>query len=276
MQLCPDEFTYSTLIDGYVKQHDLNNALRLFKEMVSKKCKPNIVTYTSLIDGYCRQGNTCRAENLFREMQSHGLVPNVITYSILIGGFCKGSKLAKAASIFEEMLMNKCVPNDVTFNYLVNGFTNNASNMTSEREIGTEKHEYPVFLKLFKRMISDGLSSKKSVYNCIFICLCQHRMLTTAFKLREKMISRYILDDPFTFVALLHGICLEGKSREWKDVISCNLSEQDIDIAVRYSKLLDMYLPDGISSDASFILHRLVDDFKIKDHEANRLKVSMS
>ncbi|KNA04555.1 hypothetical protein SOVF_198620 [Spinacia oleracea] len=274
-RISPDIFTYSTLIDGCVKQRDLDNALRIFREMVENKHKPNVVTYTSLINGYCRQGDTFGAEKTFKEMQCHGLAPNVITYSILVGGFCKGGNLVKAVSTFEGMLINKCTPNDVTFNYLVNGFTNAVSAAISEKENGSEKHESSVFLELFKRMISDGLPPRKAVYNCILICLCHHRMRTTALQLTQKYVNRNILEESFVFVALLHGICLEGRSKEWRNLITYKLNEQEIPISLRYSKLLDMHLPKGLSPDVSFILHQLAEDCKFNSHEKEHRTASV-
>jgi pentatricopeptide repeat protein len=38
----PDVFTYTTLIDGYVKQHDLDGALKMLGLMVKERCKPNV------------------------------------------------------------------------------------------------------------------------------------------------------------------------------------------------------------------------------------------
>ncbi|KAJ0006801.1 hypothetical protein Pint_30089 [Pistacia integerrima] len=266
----PDEFTFSTIIDGYVKQHDLSSALRMFGKMVKQKCKPNVVTYTALINGFCRIGDSDRAERTFKAMQSCGLVPNVVTYTIIIGSFCKQGRVAKATSFFELMLMNKCIPNDVTFNYLVNGFTNNAPNVVSTNE--SEDDNKPIFLEFFGRMISDGWGHKAAAYNAILICLCCHGMVKTALQLHDKMVIKGFLQDPVSFAALLFGVCLEGRSKEWKNIIPCNLNEQELQIAVKYLQSLKQYLLRGMTSEVALCFHNLVEDLKSQDQKLDDYK----
>ncbi|KAL5823192.1 hypothetical protein ACOSQ4_021092 [Xanthoceras sorbifolium] len=261
----PDEFTYSTIIDGYVKQHDLDNALRMFGEMVKKKCKPNVVTYTALINGFFRIGDSDRAEKTFKDMQSCGLVPNVVTYTIIIGSFSKQGRLAKAASFFELMLTNNCIPNDVTFNYVVNGFTNNAPNAVSISE--SEESNKSIFLEFFGRMMSDGWSCRAAAYDSILICLCCYGMVKTALQLHGKMASKGFLQDPVSFAALLYGVCLEGRSKDWKNIIPCDLNEQELQIALKYAQCLDQYLPQGMAAEASLILQTLVEDHKSQNQK---------
>ncbi|XP_012453144.1 pentatricopeptide repeat-containing protein At1g52620-like [Gossypium raimondii] len=192
----PDAFIYVTLVDGFIRDGDLHEAkelfdimigegmdpgvvrynamikggaLRMFKQMVKRKCNPNVVTYTSLINGFCRNGDLSTAEKAFKEMQSCGLEPNVVTYTIPTGSFCKEGKLAKAVFYFELMLSIKCIPNEVTFNYIVNGFTNSPSAVLDNQCL--EKRS--LFLESYNMIISDGLVQRAAVYNSILLCLCR-------------------------------------------------------------------------------------------------------
>ena len=261
--LRPDEFTYTTIIDGYVKLSDLNGALGVFCDMVKRKCRPNVVTYTALINGFCRKGEFSRAETLLREMQTYGLVPNVVTYSIFIGTFCKDNKIARAASFFEEMLLQKCPPNDVTFHYLINGLTNSISLPDSMSKSGIQEYSESALLNVFINMVSDGWDYRTSAYNAIIFCLCKHQMLTKGLELRDKMLQKGCSPDSITFLFLLHGICSDGKSREWKSILSCDFQQRELETALAYTKLLDRHINQGASSGVSFILHSLLDDSKI-------------
>ncbi|KAM1011485.1 hypothetical protein ACFX2C_046821 [Malus domestica] len=157
----PGEFAYSTIIDGCVKQHNLDATLSFFELIVKQGCKPNVVTKTSLIYGFCHKGDSCGDE---------------------------GNR-AKAASFFELMLKNKCIPNDVTFHYLVNGFTNNEPGAIPKEVNESQQNEKSICLGVFRRMISDGWFQKAAVYNSIIICLCHHGMGKTAIQLCEKKIQ---------------------------------------------------------------------------------------
>ncbi|GJV98142.1 pentatricopeptide repeat-containing protein, partial [Tanacetum coccineum] len=253
-----DEFIYSTIIDGYVKQHDMDGALGIFSQMVKQNCKPNVVTYTSLIKGFCQKGDTISAEKFLKEMKFRGLMPNVVTYSILLGSYCKIGNLSKAASFFEQTLMNKCNPNDVTFHYLVNGFRE----YEKSKEINEDKNS--MFLDINRKMILDGWSPRVAVYSTIVVCLCLHGMLSISLQLSDKMA---IKDCPIVFAALLYGIYLEGRAKEWNSIISCNLNEPELLVAVKYTSFFQQYRPQGAISEASLILQGLVEECKFKHHK---------
>ncbi|KAJ6426951.1 hypothetical protein OIU84_022533 [Salix udensis] len=265
----PDEFTYSTIIDGYVKQNDLRSALKLFGQMVKQKYKPNVVTYTSLINGFCRTGDSSRAEKTFEAMRSSGLKPNVVTYTILIGCFCKEGKISKASSFFELMLLNRCIPNDVTFNYLINGLTNNVATAISNKANESLEIKASLMMDFFRTMISDGWEQRAAAYNSVLICLCHHKMVNVAMQLRDKMTSKGIFPDPVSFAALLYGLCLEGRSNEWKNTISCKLNEREHQIAVNYSQKLNQFLPQGLTSEALKIFHTLLEGVEPHIQEDN-------
>ncbi|KAJ6714791.1 RESPIRATORY COMPLEX I CHAPERONE (CIA84) putative [Salix viminalis] len=265
----PDEFTYSTIIDGYVKQNDLRSALKLFGQMVKQKYMPNVVTYTSLINGFFRTGDSSRAEKTFEAMRSSGLKPNVVTYTILIGCFCKEGKISKASSFFELMLLNRCIPNDVTFNYLINGLTNNVATAISNKANESLEIKASLMMDFFRTMISDGWEQRAAAYNSVLICLCHHKMVNVAMQLRDKMTSKGIFPDPVSFAALLYGLCLEGRSNEWKNSISCKLNEREHQIAVNYSEKLNQLLPQGLTSEALKIFHTLLEGVKPHIQENN-------
>uniref|UniRef100_A0A6N2MDY1 Pentatricopeptide repeat-containing protein n=1 Tax=Salix viminalis TaxID=40686 RepID=A0A6N2MDY1_SALVM len=63
----PNVVTYNTIIDnlanigysivhGFCNLGQLNEATRLFKEMVGKDVMPDTVTFTILVDGLCKEG----------------------------------------------------------------------------------------------------------------------------------------------------------------------------------------------------------------------------
>ncbi|CAN1249835.1 Pentatricopeptide repeat-containing protein At1g52620 [Linum perenne] len=251
----PDEFTYSTVIDGYIKQNDLHGALRMFGQMLKRRCKPNVVTYTSLINGFCRSGDSSTAEATFAEMQLSGLEPNVVTYSILIGCFAKEGKLIKACLYFDRMLFNKCVPNDITFNYLVNGFVNNVA--TVKYEVPLE--EAPLCLQILGCMISDGWEPRDAAHSSVILCLCQYRMVETAIHFCDRMRNKGFVLNPVSFIALLHGICLDGRSQEWRNIMPFNLSGKELRTAITYSQKLNQFLPGGFTAEALNILYSLLE-----------------
>lgn len=273
--ISPDEFTFSTMIDGHVKQHYLNGALMMYGQMLKHNCTPNVVTYTTLINGLCQSGNLFGAEKVFRQMQLNDLLPNVVTYSTLIGGFCKVGELRKAACLFDQMLIRKCIPNEITFHFLGNGFSKGLPVALSNEEDESE-HEESMFLDIYGRMISDGWFPRIASHTSILVCLCLRGMLQSALQFRDKMGSKGCISSSVSFPALLHSICIEGKSQEWRSFISCNLNEPGLHVAKKYSLTFDSYLTSGLTSEASLILQSLVEDYKSDNQSLGRLVVLRS
>jgi len=62
-------------------------ALRLFNEMKTQKCRPNICTYTSLINAFARDGQCEKAEEIFELLQEAGHEPDVYAYNALMEAY---------------------------------------------------------------------------------------------------------------------------------------------------------------------------------------------
>lgn len=272
--LVPDKFTYSTIIDGYVKQQDMATAIKIFRDMEKNKCKPNVVTYTSLINGFCCQGDFSLAEETFKEMQSRDLVPNVVTYTTLIRSFAKeSSTLEKAVYYWELMMTNKCVPNEVTFNCLLQGFVKKTSGRFLGEPDGFNHGQSFLFFEFFHRMKSDGWSDHAAAYNSVLVCLCVHGMVKTACMLQDRMVKKGFSPDPVSFAAILHGFCVVGNSKQWRNMDFRNLDEKGLEVAVRYSRVLEQHLPKAVICEASTILHAMVEKADTKEPEICRISV---
>lgn len=62
-------------------------ALKVFDEMLNRKCKPNICTYTALVNAFAREGLCEKAEEMFEHMQEAGLEPDVYAYNALMEAY---------------------------------------------------------------------------------------------------------------------------------------------------------------------------------------------
>lgn len=62
-------------------------ALKVFDEMKTEKCKPNICTYTALVNAFARDGLCEKAEEIFEELQEAGHEPDVYAYNALMEAY---------------------------------------------------------------------------------------------------------------------------------------------------------------------------------------------
>ncbi|XP_026389165.1 pentatricopeptide repeat-containing protein At1g64583, mitochondrial-like [Papaver somniferum] len=83
---CRYRYAHSdTLCEGGL----VDEALVLFSEMhCDSNTVPNVIVYTSLVNGFCNSGRLNEAKRVFDEMVSRGIFANVTTYTTLIHGHC--------------------------------------------------------------------------------------------------------------------------------------------------------------------------------------------
>ena len=59
-------------------------------------CQPNVVTYSTVIDGLLKEGEVGKAYSLFCVMLQRGISPNVVTCNSIISGMCKAQSMDKS------------------------------------------------------------------------------------------------------------------------------------------------------------------------------------
>ena len=76
-----DEFVVNSLIDMYSKCDSLADARKAFSSMV----KYDVISYNAIIEGYSRQKNLSEALRLFHEMRVRIMHPSLLTFVSLLG-----------------------------------------------------------------------------------------------------------------------------------------------------------------------------------------------
>ena len=64
----PNLITYNSLLDGLVKNNQMNEADRLFHELLKTPIKPDLITFSTLLKGYCKKGNMKKVNEAVSEM----------------------------------------------------------------------------------------------------------------------------------------------------------------------------------------------------------------
>ncbi|XP_059069319.1 pentatricopeptide repeat-containing protein At5g64320, mitochondrial-like [Cryptomeria japonica] len=101
--------------------HEMEKAQKLFKNMLSKGCSPDVVTYNTLIDGLCHSDREIEAFTLISEMENRGHLPDVITYNTLISAFCRTGEMNMVGKILEEMATRDLKLDEVTYTKVIDG-----------------------------------------------------------------------------------------------------------------------------------------------------------
>ncbi|XP_022770219.1 pentatricopeptide repeat-containing protein At1g02060, chloroplastic [Durio zibethinus] len=236
----PDVVTYNTIVDGLCRVGKVGIAHNVVRGMSQKSLdlNPNIVTYTTLVRGYCMKQDIDEALVVFQEMISRGLKPNRITYNTLIKGLSEVHKYDKIKEILEGMGEDgRFIPDTCTFNTIINahcnaGNTDEALNVfkrMSELEVQSDSATYSVIIRSLcqigdfekaeeffdelakkKILLSDvGCTPLVAAYNPMFEYLCSNGKTKKAERVFRQLMKRGRQDPP-AYKTLILGHCKEG------------------------------------------------------------------
>lgn len=115
----PDSITYNTLISFFGRHKDFESVQTMMEQMREDGLDPTVVTYGVVIEAYCSAGELNEAMKLFKDMGMRSKVnPNTVIYNILIDAFSKLGNLQQALSLKEEMKQKMVRTNVETYNAL--------------------------------------------------------------------------------------------------------------------------------------------------------------
>ncbi|XP_042377580.1 pentatricopeptide repeat-containing protein At5g57250, mitochondrial-like isoform X1 [Zingiber officinale] len=116
-----DNFTYSILLHGYLKETNVGGILEVKRKLDESGVICDIVTCNVLIKSFFMVGMVEDACKLFNELPSMGLVPNSITYSTVIDGYFKEGLVEKALMLFNEYQRNSTFTSSSIHDYMIKG-----------------------------------------------------------------------------------------------------------------------------------------------------------
>ncbi|KAJ6431998.1 hypothetical protein OIU84_019295 [Salix udensis] len=117
----PDLVTYTILICGHCQMGNIEEALRLRRDLLSSGFQLNVILYSVLLSSLCKRGLVDEALQLLYEMEANSLQPDLVTYSILIHGLCKQGKVQQAIQLYKEMCFNRIFPNSFAHSSILKG-----------------------------------------------------------------------------------------------------------------------------------------------------------
>lgn len=112
----PDTFVLNMIIKAYAKCLEVDEAIRVFREMALYGSEPNAYTYGYLTKGLCEKGRVAQGLGFYKEMRSKGMVPSGSCYMVLICSLAMERRLDEAVEIVFDMLANSLSPDMLTYN----------------------------------------------------------------------------------------------------------------------------------------------------------------
>lgn len=117
----PDTYVLNMIIKAYSKCLEVDEAIRVFREMGLYGCEPNAYTYGYIVKGLCEKGRVGQGFGFYEEMKGKGLVPSSSSYMILICSLALERRFEDAIGVVFDMLGNLMGPDLLTYKTLLEG-----------------------------------------------------------------------------------------------------------------------------------------------------------
>ncbi|KAK4846503.1 hypothetical protein QYF36_018201 [Acer negundo] len=117
----PDTFALNMIIKAYSKCLQVDDAIRVFREMGLYGCDPNSFTYSYIVKGLCEKGRLGQGLEFFKEMKGKDLVPSASCYMILICSMAMERRFKDATEVVFDMLGNSMGPDMLTYRTVLEG-----------------------------------------------------------------------------------------------------------------------------------------------------------
>ncbi|XP_058067683.1 pentatricopeptide repeat-containing protein At3g25210, mitochondrial [Magnolia sinica] len=117
----PDTFTLNLIVKAYSKCLEMDEAIRVFREMGLYGCTPDGYTYSYLTKGLCEKERVAHGFGFYQEMRGKGFVPTSSTYMILICSLSMERRFEDGIDVLFDMLDNSMVPDVLTYRTLLEG-----------------------------------------------------------------------------------------------------------------------------------------------------------
>ncbi|XP_058774915.1 putative pentatricopeptide repeat-containing protein At5g08310, mitochondrial [Vicia villosa] len=244
----PNITSFSIVIDGSLKNDQLDLALSLFNDMRKIAGKPTISIYNNLIDSLCKSNRLEESYELLREMRELGVEPTHFTYNSLYGCMCKRKDVSGACDMLKEMGARGHGPWIKHTTLLVKELCNHGRVMEA--------------CEFLDNMVQQGFLPDIVSYSAAIAGLVNIQEVDGAMKIFRDLCSRGHCPDVVCFNVLIRGLCKADRLAE-AGILFDELVERGLSPSVvTYNMFIDSWCKNGSVDKAMALLFRMCEEDK--------------
>ncbi|KAL6320190.1 hypothetical protein AAG906_004699 [Vitis piasezkii] len=240
----PDIITYNTLISACSRESNLEEAVKVYNDMVAHRCQPDLWTYNAMISVYGRCGMSREAGRLFKDLESKGFLPDAVTYNSLLYAFAREGNVDKVKEICEDMVKMGFGKDEMTYNTIIHMYG--------------KRGQHDLAFQLYSDMKLSGRSPDAVTYTVLIDSLGKANMIKEAAEVMSEMLNAGVKPTLRTFSALICGYAKAGKRVEAEETFDCMLRSGIKPDHLAYSVMLDILLRFNESGKAMKLYQEMV------------------
>ncbi|XP_071734325.1 pentatricopeptide repeat-containing protein At2g22070 [Rutidosis leptorrhynchoides] len=212
---------FTALLDGYIKQGDMNSAKQIFDSLKDR----DVVAWTAMIVGYMQNGFNNEAMCLFRSMIKDGPEPNSYTLAAMLSVSSSLASLEHGKQIHARAIKSELAPSVSVSNALINMYAKSGNIGNAQR----------VFYMI--SWLKDTVSWTSMVHS-----FAQHGHGAESLDLFEKMLSLDIKPDHITYVGVISACTHMGLVEKGRGYFKMMQETHGIEPTLsHYACMIDLY-----------------------------------
>ena len=182
INITPNDVTFNSLIDAYVRQNNMNKVFFLITKMQEMNIKPDNFTYTTIIKGLNKDSFPSNSNNktneldlafqLFEKVKQISK-PDEILYNCIMDACLRFNQVDKMLELYKEMNDNGISLSSVTCGIVIKAYG--------------MKGDVDSALKMYEKMKLNKIKISSVTYGCLINVCIKNNKLMKAFELYELL-----------------------------------------------------------------------------------------
>lgn len=239
---CKDLVSWNSVIAGYCRKGEIEEAHRLFNMMSSEGFEPGLVTWNTIISTYNQLGECDVAMEMMKEMKSVGIIADIFTWTSMVSGFAKSSGISKALELFTDMLLEGVEPNGITLASAI-------SVCASLKDIDKGKELHCIAIKV-------GYADSVLVGNSLIVMYSKCNKLESAEEVFDKITGK----DVYTYNSMIGGYIQAGYCGKAHDLFTRMRDSGVQPNVVTWNVMIAGYIQNEGEDQAMDLFHKMEKD----------------